>query len=276
MIKRLIGLTLAFVILTGVFWAIEFFWPCVSGQRRWRRGFLTDTFYWFFTPLVSKSITQFAVLLTLVPIFFLLGRSLDRASLLAGHGPIIALPKWLQVLIILFAGDLIAYWTHRWFHTRRLWPFHAIHHSSEELDWLSSVRLHPVNETVTRVLQAVPFALLGFSPVLIAAYVPFLTFYAIFEHANVSWRFGMLRYVVASPEFHRWHHTKEEEGLDKNFAGLFPAIDLLFGTFYMPAGKRPTAFGIRGGAPVPESLWGQLLYPFRQPPRKGRKIPAPS
>lgn len=268
MFKHLIGLTISFFVLTLLFWAIEFFWPAVSGQRRWRQGFLTDALYWFFTPLVTKSLSQLAVLLTMVPIFLLLGRSLDRAALQAGYGPMLALPRWAQGLVILFVGDVIGYWTHRWFHSRRLWAFHAIHHSSEELDWLSSVRLHPVNEIVSRVCQAVPFALLGFSPAIIAVYVPFLTFYAIFVHANVPWRYGPLSYVVASPEFHRWHHTSEDEGLDKNFAGLFPFIDMIFGTFYLPAGKHPTVFGARGGAPVPTDLWGQLVYPFRRRPRR--------
>ena len=56
-----------------------------------------------------------------------------------------------------------------------------------------------------------------------------LSFYAIFVHANVPWSFGPLRYVIATPAFHRWHHAAEEQGLNHNFAGLFPLFDLLFG-----------------------------------------------
>ena len=38
------------------------------------------------------------------------------------------------------------------------------------------------------------------------------------------------------PGFDRWHHTSEDEGLDTNFAGLFPFIDLaLSSTFHTPA-----------------------------------------
>jgi sterol desaturase/sphingolipid hydroxylase (fatty acid hydroxylase superfamily) len=72
-----------------------------------------------------------------------------------------------------------------------------------------------------------------------------------------------LRYALASPAFHRWHHTTEEEALDKNFSGLFPFIDVVFGTFYMPAGRLPQHFGIRNGA-VPEGLLRQLAYPFER------------
>jgi sterol desaturase/sphingolipid hydroxylase (fatty acid hydroxylase superfamily) len=39
--------------------------------------------------------------------------------------------------------------------------------------------------------------------------------------------------VIASPR-HRWHHTGEAEARDKNFAGLLPLWDILFGTYYMP------------------------------------------
>ena len=49
--------------------------------------------------------------------------------------------------------------------------------------------------------------------------------------------------------------------MGKNFAGLLPVWDLLFGTFYLPQQVRPTAFGITGD-PVPEGFVGQLAYPF--------------
>jgi sterol desaturase/sphingolipid hydroxylase (fatty acid hydroxylase superfamily) len=54
---------------------------------------------------------------------------------------------------------------------------------------------------------------MGFNGAALAAFVPFLTFYALFIHANVSWSYGPFRYLIASPAFHRWHHTTEEEGL---------------------------------------------------------------
>jgi sterol desaturase/sphingolipid hydroxylase (fatty acid hydroxylase superfamily) len=138
-----------------------------------------------------------------------------------------------------------------------------VHHGSKELDWLSSVRLHPVNDVLSRLAAVVPILLLGFPPTILAGYVPFLTFYAILLHANLRWTFGPFRYVLASPGFHRWHHTSEEEGLDKNFAGLFPFIDLLFGTFYMPEGRQPERFGLTH-EDVPDGLLGQLAYPFRR------------
>jgi hypothetical protein len=80
-------------------------------------------------------------------------------------------------------------------------------------------------------------------------------------HANLNWTFGPLRYLLASPVFHRWHHTLEGEGLNKNFAPTFPFLDLIFGTFYMPPGKLPEQFG-NGEPDFPEGFLGQLIYPL--------------
>lgn len=175
---------------------------------------------------------------------------------------------WLIALEMLVAGDFIGYGTHRAFHGRALWKFHAVHHSSEELDWLSSVRLHPVNDVLSRMTQVMVLMLLGFPLMALAAYVPFLSLYAIMLHANVNWDFGPLRRVVASPRFHRWHHTSEEAGRDRNFAGLLPVWDVIFGTYYMPAGETPERFGVAEGD-VPQSFLGQMMYPFRRSGRAG-------
>lgn len=171
-------------------------------------------------------------------------------------------PGWLQAVEIVLLADLVGYWTHRVFHGRLLWRFHAVHHATKELDWLSSVRVHPVNEALTRAAQVVPLFALGFRGQVLVGLTPLFTLYALALHANVPWDLGPLRYVLASPAFHRWHHTTEERGLDKNFAALFPIWDLLFGTFYLPAGEQPTVFGVRDE--VPSGFWAQLVWPFRK------------
>ena len=257
-------LVLAFVALAVLFGVLEHCWPATAGQPRWRRDSHTDLAYWFFTPLVTKAITRAGVLVAVVGVAYLAGVPLDRQHVrtFVAERRSSPLPPAVQIVVMVVLSDFASYWSHRLLHSRWLWRFHAVHHGSTQVDWLSSVRLHPVNDIVGKLVQGLPLFLLGFDYTLLAVYTPFLTLYAIFVHANVSWTFGPLRYVVASPVFHRWHHTCEREGLDKNFAGLLPVWDLLFGTFYMPPGRRPERFGVEG-APVPEGLWSQLVYPFR-------------
>jgi sterol desaturase/sphingolipid hydroxylase (fatty acid hydroxylase superfamily) len=174
------------------------------------------------------------------------------------------LPLGVQLVAFLLIADVMAYWMHRAHHTyERLWRSHAVHHSSTELNWLSSVRVHPFNEVLQNAAIATPLILLGFQPGTVAAYLPFLTFYAIFVHANVRWDFGPLRYVIATPAFHRWHHSAEADAINKNFAGLFPLTDWLFGTLYMPKGVQPSVFGV-SDLQVPAGFLGQLTFPVRR------------
>jgi sterol desaturase/sphingolipid hydroxylase (fatty acid hydroxylase superfamily) len=267
---RIGNLFAALLVLSAFFWLVESLFAANREQPRWlrRRGLYTDLVYWFATPLVTKAVSQVGLALILIAIYRenpagILEALLSRDTLLARQ------PLALQAVEMIVVGDFIGYWMHRVFHGRALWKFHAIHHSSQDLDWLSSVRLHPVNDWLSRWVQASILVVMGFSPIAVAAYVPFLTFYAIFVHANVSWGFGALGWLVASPKFHRWHHTSEDEGLDKNFAGLLPIFDMLFGTYYMPRDRLPAVFGLKNEQ-VPKGFWGQMLYPFRGAPARSR------
>ena len=237
-------LLIALVVLAVIFALLE-------RKPLFRRGRGTDYIYWFFTPVVSKTAAGVAV-------FIVIAAMATQPS----SRWFDAQPFAVQVVELLVIGDLLGYASHRLFHSRWLWKFHAIHHSSEDVDWLAAARLHPLNEIGTRLFQTIPLYLLGFRGAPLAAAIPILTFYAILLHADLRWDFGPLRYVIASPVFHRWHHTSEEEGLDRNFAGLFPWIDAMFGTLYMPRGRQPERFGVIGER-VPASLLGQLAYPFR-------------
>jgi sterol desaturase/sphingolipid hydroxylase (fatty acid hydroxylase superfamily) len=176
-----------------------------------------------------------------------------------GFGPVALQPVWLQLIEIYLMFDFIGYWMHRLFHRRRWWPFHAVHHSSEDLDWLSSVRIHPVNDLISKFCQLTPFLLLGFNPFITLSTAPFFTFHAIFVHAAVDWDFGPLRGIIVSPVFHRWHHSKDRAAWDKNFSGLFAFWDRIFGTYYMPADRLPENFGI------PEEFPGDFLRQLGQP-----------
>ena len=82
---------------------------------------------------------------------------------------------------------------------------------------------------------------------------------AIFQHANVRLRFPGLRWIVNTPEWHHWHHARDVEARNTNF-GL-PVVDKLFGTAYLPKGRRPDGFGIDD--PVPATGYvAHLAYPF--------------
>jgi sterol desaturase/sphingolipid hydroxylase (fatty acid hydroxylase superfamily) len=272
--KTFLSVTITLVILGAIFFVIERI--LARGRQRQqpilRRGWVTDIVYWFTTILLTKPLVRLMLILP-VGILILSGiTSVDVMKLgqYSGYGPLSRQPIWLQVIQIYLIVDFFSYWTHRLFHNGRWWPFHAVHHSSEDLDWLGSLRVHPVNDLINKLAQVTPVLLMGYNPAVTLSTAPILTFYAIFLHANVNWDFGPLRSVIATPVFHRWHHSKDREAWDKNFAGLFPLWDILFGTYYMPKGRYPENFGIC--EPMPKGYLGQLWEPFAWNLRRGKKV----
>jgi sterol desaturase/sphingolipid hydroxylase (fatty acid hydroxylase superfamily) len=255
--RSLIGL-LALGIL---FFVIEKISGRSRNQRVFRSGYATDLLYFFTAPFVKIIVRGVIVVPAAVLIFFQLTTPQElRDSLYHGYGPLSRQPAWLQGIQIYVLVDFFGYWTHRLFHTGGWWPFHAVHHSSKEVDWLASVRVHPINDLVDRLFQATPVLLLGYNPTITLATAPILTLYAIMLHANVDWDYGPLRSVIASPVFHRWHHSDVLAARDKNFAGLLPLWDILFGTYYMPRNEVPLSFGI--DSPMPTRFLAQLWEPF--------------
>lgn len=245
---------LELLVLGFVFIPLEGLFP-LRTQPVLREGWQIDLKH-FFVSHAGVQLLSFAALIPAQVLF-------AWAVRLEFQQAVAAQPLWLQFAEILIAVDFAAYWVHRLFHrVPWLWSFHAIHHSSRSLDWLAGSRMHVVDVIVTRAAAFVPIFVLGFAPPALYAYLVFVSFHAVFIHANVRWRFPGLRWAISTPEYHHWHHTSDEEGLDKNFAQFLPLWDLVFGTAHLPD-RWPRNYGTTKFQP-PETYLGQLLYPFRR------------
>ncbi|MCY1240504.1 Fatty acid hydroxylase superfamily protein [compost metagenome] len=171
-------------------------------------------------------------------------------------------PIWLQAVEVILVADTGFYLAHRTFHAVPfLWKFHAIHHSIEEMDWLAAHRVHPVDQIVTMTAARLPIYALGFSGAAVAIYVLVYQAQSLLVHSNTRVRFGPLKWVLASPQFHHWHHANERQAYDKNFAGQLPFIDALAGTLYMPE-RMPKVYGTDDL--VPPLYHQQLAYPLKK------------
>ena len=223
-------------------------------------GMIPDVIYWLVAPpLLYTPVTVwlFSVLVD-AGLYSLDGLGQVRDGLV----PVSALPVVVQALVILLIMDFIQYWVHRLSHTPAFWKFHAVHHSAVNVDWLTSTRFHPVDTIVRSSCVYLLVAALGFSPDAWLILVPFNTLYSPLVHANLDWDYGPFRYLLASPVYHRWHHTYPDQGGDANFAPTFPFFDLLFGTYYDPAGERPAVFGAPDDPVSDSNILRQVAYPF--------------
>jgi sterol desaturase/sphingolipid hydroxylase (fatty acid hydroxylase superfamily) len=250
-------------IALGIVFALLTHWSaCNPGHPWWRkREIVTDVCYWFLIPLAARFVRIGLLVMGAALVFNIHGTQPLIDFYGNGHGPLSELPLWLQAIIFLVVSDFLLYWIHRGFHGAKLWKYHAVHHSSEEVDWISAARFHPVNIFLGAVAVDVALLLAGISPNVMVWIGPFITAHSAFVHANLNWTLGPFKYVIAGPVFHRWHHTLPDSGGNMNFAGTFPIWDLLFGTFNMPEHELPDAYGIEDQS-FPESFGAQMLYPF--------------
>src|SRR3979411_896654 len=194
------------IVLALVFSVLTHFWACNPGTQWWRkRELVTDICYWFFVPFFGR-VLRIGLLVLGAGVIF---RIHDADELIAfydnGHGPLSQLPLWLQALLFLVLSDFLLYWLHRMFHGGGFWKYHAIHHSSEQLEWISAARFHPVNLFLGTIMVDVVF-------------------------------------LRATPVCHPWHNAALGEGGNTNFAGTFPVWDILFATFRMPESRLPNDY----------------------------------
>jgi sterol desaturase/sphingolipid hydroxylase (fatty acid hydroxylase superfamily) len=236
------------------------------GKVWWRNpGLATDISY----SLIHGVLGAYFRLPALMVITFFMSRSMSPDQIndyfMNGRGPLSTLPYWAQGVIYLLGSDFLLYWCHRTMHSAQLWRFHAVHHSATQVDWTTTYRFHPVNLMLQSGLVGVIMIWLGISPVVMAFFLPFDILSAAFVHANVNWTFGPLKYVIATPVFHRWHHGPADDGGSSNFAPTFAFYDVMFGTFYMPEGRLPQTFGTDDHH-FPEGYFKQLIYPFKSRP----------
>ncbi|ESX46748.1 sterol desaturase family protein [Mesorhizobium sp. C416B] len=228
-------------------------------QKILRKGLAIDAIYAILNgTLVRACIFSMAAIVMSVAALLVPERVLDT---IGGQ------PTWLQVIEIIILADLGVYAAHRAFHAvPALWRFHSIHHGIEELDWVASFRAHPVDQIITKAVSLMPVFFLGFSTEAIAIYFLVYTGHALLLHANVRINFGPLKWLIASPQFHHWHHADHRDAYDKNFASQLSIIDLLFGTFHVPGSAMPEKYGV--DEPIPASYLGQFGYRFMPKPKE--------
>ncbi|MBB5205608.1 sterol desaturase/sphingolipid hydroxylase (fatty acid hydroxylase superfamily) [Inhella inkyongensis] len=250
-ILDLLGSTLIFVF-------VEKLWPLRKDQPVFRPEWQTD-FQHF---IVNHLLVGFVLLAVNLLVHKLFGWAAKDGV----QAWVQDLPFGVALFLIILVADLVQYWTHRAYHeVPLLWRLHAVHHSVKSMDWMAGSRQHILELLITRTLVLAPIFVLGFSKDVIDAYIVIVGFQAVFNHANVSVRLGPLRYVIVTPNFHHWHHSQDDEAIDKNYAAHFAFLDHLFGTAVQSDRAWPKDYGVVGDY-VPDGFWKQFLFPFRWKP----------
>ena len=241
------------LLVAVIFIPIEQLFALRTDQKFFRKDLINDLIYLIFNGIPIVLIVAIIVGSTRSGISSLIPASIPET--------IQSLPLWLQAIGAIVVADIGFYLAHRTFHAVPfLWKFHMIHHSIEELDWIAAHRVHPIDQGLTKAASLIPIFALGFSGEAIAIYAFVYQWQSVLIHSNTRLRVGPLKWVLASPQFHHWHHANEEQAFDKNFAGQLPILDIIGGTLFMPKTQMPKRYGTDG---APRNLYHeQLLFPF--------------
>jgi sterol desaturase/sphingolipid hydroxylase (fatty acid hydroxylase superfamily) len=187
------------------------------------------------------------------------------------------------------AGVLVYEFFHYWYHRMAhrwnwLWRAgHQMHHSAESLDAFGAYYGHPFDSSMFVVIASlVFFPLLGLSVEAGVISALFLTFNAMFQHANIKtprW----LGYIIQRPESHQIHHGR---GIHKHNYSDLPLWDMIFGTFHNPTAQElenlECGFYKGASARIPEMLIGRSVHEpkqeavISQPSSQGYEVSTPA
>jgi sterol desaturase/sphingolipid hydroxylase (fatty acid hydroxylase superfamily) len=188
------------------------------------------------------------------------------------------MPTVVQVVVAVVLGDLVVYWFHRACHRFDfLWRFHAVHHSSEHLDWLAAHREHPFDGVATQICMNFPAIALGVPVRHLAGIAVLRGVWAVFVHSNVRLPLGPLKWILGAPELHHWHHAKleGESRVVHNYANLAPYLDWIFGTHFDSSVLGEERFPLGIDERIGESWIALVLSPFRPRPASQRPLLLP-
>jgi len=258
-------LILDLLIMAVLFVPIELAFPKNKLQSKFHSEWRTDLIYFGISHL---AIQLFGVITKKPAIAFFGWMNLDQIHIWVSE-----LPFVIELFLALLITDIFQYWAHRFFHSHHyLWRFHSIHHSTQNMDWLAGSRTHFIDIFFTRSISYIPLYVLGFSTLTFNVYILFIAIHAVLIHSNTRINFGFLKYIITTPQYHHWHHCEEPEHYGNNFAVVFPFIDKIFGTYYLPGKKWPKGTGLID-ASFPKGFIRQLFFPFTKNPFRNDLLP---
>ncbi len=150
------------ILVSLFFLVLEVVIPWRKNQRTLRKDFWLDGFYMFFNFFIFSLVIYQAASDVVVNLFNDGIMALTGGFDLQAINPMRNFPFWAILLIGFFVRDFVQWWIHRLLHkSERLWEFHKVHHSVEEMGFAAHLRFHWMENIVYRVLEYIPLALLG-------------------------------------------------------------------------------------------------------------------
>ncbi|MGK0387788.1 MAG: sterol desaturase/sphingolipid hydroxylase (fatty acid hydroxylase superfamily) [Maribacter sp.] len=225
-----------------------------------------DFLHMLITSVVPTRLFEFLLRLAL-PILGIWGATyVGGLGIWPGTGDMSYLSLFLQMLLAIHLGDLGYYILHRSLHEiPRIWPFHAVHHSPEQLYVIAANRAHPIQIFFTYGVQIAILYTMGISSEALLMFSVFVSVNGQLQHCNIRMRCSIFNWIFATADLHRWHHSIEIAESNSNYGNNVVLWDILFGTRFLPSKvtMEHDRIGLPPGTAFPETFWGHVMAPFR-------------
>ncbi len=254
------------ILLSLFFFIWEWTRPWRKEQPKFRKDFWLDAFYMFFNFFLFSLIVFNALSDVFVNLF-------NDFLGIFGLTNVVALkietwPKIAQLFMLFIIRDFIQWWVHRLLHASpRLWEFHKVHHSVEQMGFAAHLRYHWMETIVYRTIEYLPLAMIGFGIDDFFFVHMFTLAVGHWNHANINVRLGYLKYIFNNPNMHMWHHAHDlpkERRTGVNFGLTLSLWDYIFRTAYIPHSGQNIKLGFPGVKKFPKGFWGQISYGFNR------------
>ena len=161
---------------------------------------------------------------------------------------------WISFLIYLIILDFCEYVYHRAsHHWNWWWQLHALHHSQQFMTVWTDNRNPILDDLIHAAVFSGLALMIGVEPIQFLWIIAISQLIQNWQHGNLNFDHGLIKYLLISPKFHRLHHAigmghdvPGKPGVlgGCNFGILFPWWDMLLGTAIFDEKTHPT--GVRG------------------------------
>ena len=210
-----------------------------------------------------------SVLLRLLIPFTVVMAAVWAENVSVGLFNVIQFDSWLIVVICILLLDMAVYWQHVLTHKIPvLWRLHRVHHADHDMDVTTAIRFHPIELLLSLAYKSAVIVLIGAPVVAVMLFELFLFIGPAFNHSNLKlpfWLDKKLRWVIATPDMHRIHHSELIEEQNTNYGFFLVWWDRMFGSYTEQpvAGHSDMKIGLAQPEPAAERVDEMLLMPFR-------------
>lgn len=252
-----------FLLLFLIGWRVEVYFAQKDAKSKWKHAFLNAQFF------IVDFLPQMLLGLLFIEVMQWTGTY--------HFGLIYLLPSNTNLFILFLVAfvflDLGQYIYHVVMHKAgRLWRFHAIHHSDNNVDVSTVFREHPMESVFRMCFSLFWIALSGAVFWMFIIHMLLQTFFVIFTHTNMRLSINVNRIVsliFITPNLHQVHHHYKQPFTDTNYGDILSIWDRMFGAFCTLSADK-VVFGL--DTFMEENQASHLPYLLKSPFKKEKTV----